>query len=393
MKISVCMITKNEERYLAQCLDSVHPYVDEIILTDTGSTDQTLLIASSYKKVCVTHFPWNGSFADARNASLQAATGDWILVIDADEVLAKESGERLRTVFGLLEKNKISAAFMEIYNASTHAPADEVLSGKHLHGSMMMVPRLLENLPEIYFEGTIHENFGDAVTKARLGLGETDLKLVHYGAMEDVRKSRNKVERNVLALLNEITKDPKSVWYYGYLAMELQDFPDLFPEEVLEMVTEEGWKHVQESNYRTSIVRLGLIRAHGMHRRNNYPDMLATVKKVEMTDGPSADMDFLAGSAHQGLAKESPDGSPEQMRHLLEAEQRFKFAVTNPKKDAFIKGSGSFLAINQLGWISYAFAEFDAAKQYWTTALSLDPTNESALKGLRQLSAEVSVNP
>ncbi|MBK9248808.1 MAG: glycosyltransferase [Ignavibacteria bacterium] len=81
--LSVCIIAKNEEKMLAQCLESVAQVAGEIILVDTGSTDGTCAIASRYG--CrILHHPWNNDFSDARNVAL-AATLPWILSIDADE--------------------------------------------------------------------------------------------------------------------------------------------------------------------------------------------------------------------------------------------------------------------------------------------------------------------
>ena len=88
MTISVCMIVKNEEEVLARCLDSIAGLWDELIIVDTGSTDRTVEIAESYGAT-VLHTEWGrpGHKGDARNVGIRAATGDWIVVVDADEVV------------------------------------------------------------------------------------------------------------------------------------------------------------------------------------------------------------------------------------------------------------------------------------------------------------------
>ena len=101
--LSLCMITKNEEKNLSRCLDSIKDIVDEIIIVDTGSTDKTVEIAKSYG-AHIYHYDWNNDFSKARNVSLQKATKDWILVLDADEVLPYEEG--LKLLFGEPYKNK-----------------------------------------------------------------------------------------------------------------------------------------------------------------------------------------------------------------------------------------------------------------------------------------------
>ena len=81
------MIVKNEEKHLVKCLKSVRDIVDEMIVVDTGSTDKTKDIAQVFGAK-VFDFPWTGDFSAARNHSLEQATGDWILILDADEVIS-----------------------------------------------------------------------------------------------------------------------------------------------------------------------------------------------------------------------------------------------------------------------------------------------------------------
>ena len=93
--ISLCMIVKNEEAFLEQCLKSIKDYVDEIIIVDTGSTDRTVEIAERFTDKIYFH-AWENSFSKARNQSLAYATGDWIFIMDADEEMLTGSGELLR---------------------------------------------------------------------------------------------------------------------------------------------------------------------------------------------------------------------------------------------------------------------------------------------------------
>ena len=91
--ISCCMIVKNEEAFLSQCLESVKGHVDEIIIVDTGSTDDTVKIAQRYTDKIYLH-PWEGSFSKARNQALSYVTCDWVFQIDADEELIEGSGPK-----------------------------------------------------------------------------------------------------------------------------------------------------------------------------------------------------------------------------------------------------------------------------------------------------------
>ena len=93
--LSACMIVRNEERHLPACLEALKPLVDEIVIVDTGSQDRTKDIARSYQ-ARLFDFPWSDSFAAARNEALSHARGEWILQIDADEIVQPFPRARLR---------------------------------------------------------------------------------------------------------------------------------------------------------------------------------------------------------------------------------------------------------------------------------------------------------
>ncbi|WP_254438492.1 glycosyltransferase family 2 protein [Paenibacillus sp. DCT19] len=95
--ISLCMIVKNEERTLARCLDSVSGIVDEIIIVDTGSSDRTMDVAAQYTDQVYT-YEWQDDFAAARNYSFEQATQEYILWLDADDVLLPGDQAKLRTL-------------------------------------------------------------------------------------------------------------------------------------------------------------------------------------------------------------------------------------------------------------------------------------------------------
>ncbi|MEP9411523.1 MAG: glycosyltransferase family 2 protein, partial [Candidatus Brocadia sp.] len=110
--ISACMIVKNEEKFLPQCLKSIKDAVDEIIIVDTGSTDKSVEIAQSFGAK-VYHHPWNNSFSEARNHSLSYATCDWILQIDADETLEQAD---IPLLHKSITANSYNAIFVAIYS-------------------------------------------------------------------------------------------------------------------------------------------------------------------------------------------------------------------------------------------------------------------------------------
>ena len=134
MKISVSMIVKNEENYLRRALESVKE-ADEIIVCDTGSTDRTIEIAREYTDKVYTDYLWNDNFAEARNHAASKCTGDYILIIDADERLEAGAMDRLRTFDGLA--------------LNFHTVAEN-------SGQVHMSIRLHKNIPEIFWAGAAH---------------------------------------------------------------------------------------------------------------------------------------------------------------------------------------------------------------------------------------------
>src|SRR3989338_5293163 len=95
--ISLCMIAKDEEKYLEQCLSSVKGLVDEIIIIDTGSKDKTKEIAKKFNAK-IFDFKWVDDFSAARNESLKQAAKDWILVLDADEVIEEKDLGKIKNI-------------------------------------------------------------------------------------------------------------------------------------------------------------------------------------------------------------------------------------------------------------------------------------------------------
>jgi len=156
MAISLCMIVKDEAATLGNALASVKDVVSEIIVVDTGSTDDTVAIAQSHGAK-VHSFPWVNDFAAARNASLAHATGDWVLVIDADEVLQPEVATLLKALDqgqplgDIPAKNILAVNLLRLELGAPQAP-------------YTLITRLFRRLPGIQFHRPYHETVDDSIT-------------------------------------------------------------------------------------------------------------------------------------------------------------------------------------------------------------------------------------
>lgn len=146
MKLSLCMIVRDEEEALPQCLKSVQGVVDEMVVVDTGSTDRTVEVARQYG-ARVYSFTWNHDFAAARNESLQYASGEWILVLDADEVLEPGMGLCLKQAIEQEDALVVTLLRREV--------------GNHPNS---LISRVFRNRPDIRFSRPYHELIDDSVT-------------------------------------------------------------------------------------------------------------------------------------------------------------------------------------------------------------------------------------
>jgi glycosyltransferase involved in cell wall biosynthesis/SAM-dependent methyltransferase len=214
--ISLCMIVKDEADNLPRCLESVKGIVDEIIVVDTGSTDETPQIAERYGAKVI-HFEWTGSFSDARNESLRHAKGEWILWLDADEALA-EGKERLRA---LLEENDgirpSSHAPRPAYDGFVLPMVSFVGVRSHREGHVHPAFRLFRNLPGISFERNLHEQIASSIKKVKpdAKFGVLPVWIEHYGYLSPLVRRKQKVARNLELAKKDLRANPFDpfAWY------------------------------------------------------------------------------------------------------------------------------------------------------------------------------------
>jgi glycosyltransferase involved in cell wall biosynthesis len=210
--ISLCMIVKDEEKNIARCLASVAGAVEEIIVVDTGSADETCRIAREFG-ARVRAFAWNGNFSDARNAGLELAGGDWVLFLDADEELQQEC-------IGALRQRVMNEAaegyFMRIINY--------VGNEKEMETCPDLVFRLFRNRPEYRFHGAIHEQIADVI-EAKNSLGKCiiaeELAIFHYGYLDDQLAGKDKKERNISLIRREMAQRPEDRMLRYHYGVEL----------------------------------------------------------------------------------------------------------------------------------------------------------------------------
>ena len=210
VEISCCMIVKNEEAHLRGCIQSLFQEVDEIVIVDTGSTDKTKEIATSFgAKVRLFEFPWRNDFSEARNASLREARGSWVLIIDADERL--NSLGRRNILRDLARVDGVDAYYVGIRSFN--------LDGDKVSGSFDWAVRFFKKLPEIEFSGIIHESVFPSLLRRGSIIKNAPFIIDHFGYELSEDQLRLKLERNFKLALKQIRRTPKDPYFLYHLAL------------------------------------------------------------------------------------------------------------------------------------------------------------------------------
>lgn len=195
--ISLCMIVKNEEKYLEACLKSVNKKVNEIIIVDTGSQDQTINIAKE-NGAKVFSIKWNNDFAEARNFSIKQASMDYILVMDADEYLDEN-----------VDLQKVLSSEKDHYSIRIK---NELSSGGSIFHPAV---RLFKNFIGLQYFGKIHEHLNVDRPTSELSHEFGDVLIHHIGYKDDVVIEKEKHNRNMKILLDEVGSNPTGYNLYN----------------------------------------------------------------------------------------------------------------------------------------------------------------------------------
>ena len=336
MDITLCMIVKNEENNLKKCLESIKKYVSEIIIIDTGSVDKTKEIAREYSNK-IYDFKWCNNFAKARNFSLEKASNDWVLVLDADEVITEfnisinmESFKNNEKLVGRIKRINIIE--------------DEKGNKKYIE----RVNRLF-NKKYYNYQGIIHEQ---VVAKSGLEYKTINIDIIadHIGYMQEIIKNTEKLKRN-LELLQESIKindnDPYLYYQLGktfYLSKQYEDAFKSF-NKALNLNVNIRYEYVED-----------LIETYGYTLINTgrYNEGLA-LKKYEKYYGDIVDYMFLMALIYMN------NGMFENAVNL--------FLDCIGEKEGSIEGLNSYLSYHNIGVI-YKCLGFEKEARYYKAQAS-----------------------
>ncbi|MDZ7393411.1 MAG: tetratricopeptide repeat protein [candidate division KSB1 bacterium] len=191
--VCLCMIVRDEAELLPRCLQSVQGVVDDIVVVDTGSSDNTARIALGFG-ARLFHHPWQDSFSEARNWALRQVTSDWVLVLDADEELEREDAGLLRRV---------------IQGKEHHAVFTSVLNYTPYGRTQLYSPRLFRH-GTAHYEGIVHNQLvhkGQSIVSS--------IRIYHCGYALSPEKMNAKYERTTRLLRLQLQQNPQDLfaWY------------------------------------------------------------------------------------------------------------------------------------------------------------------------------------
>lgn len=233
MKLSICMMVKNEEKNLDRCLKSLQHLRDsvtsELIIVDTGSTDKTVEIANKYTDKVHFH-SWNNDFSEMRNITIGHAKGDWIFIIDADEELT--NSDKIINFLKSNNENKYNTISILVKNFS------DISENKY---AVIMSQRFFRNDGNFKYIGAVHNN-----PLSKPPYIKIDSMLNHYGYIKnDKELMERKFKRTATILKNEIEKNPSSIYYRFQLSASYRMHGDY--EEALQEILK-AYEIMKENN-------------------------------------------------------------------------------------------------------------------------------------------------
>ncbi|MCC6145694.1 MAG: glycosyltransferase [Candidatus Hydrogenedentes bacterium] len=216
-RLSVIMIVRNEAHCLGECLESIAAIADEIVVADTGSTDNTCAIAEAHG-ARVFFFEWVDDFAAARNATIRHATGEWLLHMDADEVVAPEDARRIRAFVdrdgeGADALELILANYCDEPRAWRWQPADPASPWRRGRSGYLPVPllRLFRNGQGFEYREPVHENITESLLERGGRIASSDIVIHHYGYGQAGGRGAAKAQRYLAIARRKAAARPQDV--------------------------------------------------------------------------------------------------------------------------------------------------------------------------------------
>jgi len=377
-RISLCLIARDEESLLPGCLESVRGAVDEVVVVDTGSTDRTIELARAAGATVLTR-PWDDDFSAPRNLAARHATGEWILMLDADERLVPGAGQALRAA---VKQGGFALGMVRLHNAAhREAPVAEVLAGRARAGTVLLLPRVFRNAQGLEWKGAIHETVGEWLLRTGGRRVQLPVDLLHLGYTPDMLVSRSKRDRNIALLAKRVALEPEDVTPRGYLALELLEAGRT---DEAAAVVEAAWPLLDRQPPYRCFSRITAARGILALRQADAAKAIETADRGERQNGPHPDFDYLRGFGHEILAVRAAPRSEERGTHLQLAAAAFEAASRRLGDDGPFEFLGSVNQVRcqlHLGVVRLLSGKPGDSLKAFGEALRQEPENPAARVG------------
>lgn len=289
--VSACMIVRNEAANLRRWLPLVRSAVDELIVVDTGSEDETAQVAAELG-ASVHHFTWCDDFAAARNESLRHATGRWILWLDADDELVLQSPDALRKLCQTLP-DSVHGCWVAVQSTTT---ADGAA------GASLRQWRLFRNGLDLRFKGRIHEQLWASPERGPLTLVEqSEVRVTHWGYSSDPETMARKLARNRRLLELSIAEEPTEPMHHYALGKQLMMEGDYASADASLRNAVVLWRALGRPSYGFVAPMFSVLACTALNLGNNEQ---ALAWEAECPpDAVSSDLLYYAGVASQRLGR------------------------------------------------------------------------------------------
>ncbi len=351
------MIARDEQELLEDCLLSVQGVVDEILVADTGSGDDTKQIAMRHG-ARVYDYPWDFSFSNARNFIMEKAAYQWILLLDADERLFPQDGAKL---LDFVRDATEDGAHFKVYN---HVGAYG--DGQYtLHNAL----RLVRNNGLYRFAGDIHEQLS-RVDHAPMDslFCVTDIRLHHLGYLDSVVSRKGKRERNIPLLLGELEKNPENPFMLFNLGNEYMAMKEY--EKALAWYEKSRERYQRHEAFGPHLLfRMALCHYH----LNRYGEAVKALAEGLAVYPGCTDMAYLQGKVYM------------DWRRDFLAEQSFQKAIAMGQPHATLRFSDDCATTRPLLSLAALHErqhDFGKAAEYYLKAIQADNSLHAALYGL-----------
>jgi len=345
MRLSLCMIVKNEERFLRACLESVRDVVDEMIIVDTGSTDETVAIGESFGAQ-VFREEWKNDFATARNQSIEHATGEWILVMDADERLHEEDQALVREL--LTHRDEADGFYINILD---YFSVDDVRT-------FPGVLRLFQNGP-LRYKGVVHEDLDFAWLGRTAKLFQSAVRFNHVGYMSAVMDFKEKHERNLVLMKEVVKARPKDAFAMFNLGREYYRM-DMWEESC--RVLRDAYELIGKKPF-SPFFAMGVQLLSQSHLLNgNIQESLRWLREGIRRAPGFTDLPFRVGDIYA------------QMRNYPEAISYFEKCVALGDTVAYPSriGVGTHLAACELGAMYRDMGDLETAREWFMRGFEMN---------------------